>query len=210
MKTIKVCAVLLIPLLFTGCLDIFHSLSIHDGEIDLAVRYTVQTALVHMINEFSDEEIDVTELLHEAESIIPAYDGFSLDVKKIETSFHTGAEVRIRGSMDKVKAHNEQGLLLPIRNTDHYSILIPSMAGEEELDSMAAVFLSGAKYTMLIDLSGDLQDIKEARLKYDGKIMHPDDEDSQILVSIYGSSMLIEIPMLFLLYAPENFSLELY
>ncbi|HKL56850.1 MAG TPA: hypothetical protein VJ854_00500, partial [Sphaerochaeta sp.] len=113
-------------------------------------------------------------------------------------------------NMDKTKTLTEERFFLPLKIADHYSILIPSMADGEEMDPMAAVFLSGATYTMLIDLSGDLQDLKEARLKYDGKIMHPGDEDSELLVNIYGSSMQIEFPMLFLFYAPENFSLELY
>ncbi|HKL56979.1 MAG TPA: hypothetical protein VJ854_01160, partial [Sphaerochaeta sp.] len=94
MKIIKLCAVLLISLLCTGCLDVFQSVSIHDGECDLTVRYTIQTALLQMISEFSDEDFDVSELLSQADSIIPEYDGFSFDAKGIDTSFHKGVEIR--------------------------------------------------------------------------------------------------------------------
>lgn len=210
MKITKLLAVLLIPLLFTGCFDIFHSISIDEGEVDIAFRYTVQSALIHMLNEFSEENINVTELLSDADSSIQVYDDLFFEVKPIDTSFHKGAEIHISGNMDKVSINNEDRFLLPVKIGDHYFIRIPSMADGDDMEEMAAVFLSGSKYTILIDLHGDLKDITEARLVLNDKTMHPNDKDSEILVNMYGSSMLIEIPILFLFYAPDGFDIELY
>ncbi len=210
MKTIKVLAVLLIPLLFTGCFDVFQSVSLHDGEIEIALRYTLQAGLLEMINGFSEEKIDINELLDEADATLPEYKGFSLGVTEINTSFHKGIEMRMAGNMDALEVNDEKQYFLPIQNGSHYSILIPSMADGDELDEMGAAFLSGSMYTLLIDLSGDLQGVRDARLVYAGNTMLSSDEDSELLVHIYGSSMLVELPMLFMFLAPDDFSIELY
>ena len=210
MKTIKVLAVLLIPLLFTGCFDVFQSVSLHDGEIEIALRYTLQAGLLEMINCFSEEKIDINELLDEADATLPEYKGFSLGVTEINTSFHKGIEMRMAGNMDALEVNDEKQYFLPIQNGSHYSILIPSMADGDELDEMGAAFLSGSMYTLLIDLSGDLQGVRDARLVYAGNTMLSSDEDSELLVHIYGSSMLVELPMLFMFLAPDDFSIELY
>ncbi len=209
-KKLKVVIILLIPLLFTGCLDFFQSISIRDGEVDISIRYTIQSALFEMINEFSDEKIDLNEILHEADSIIPVYEDLSFEVASIDTTFHKGFEIRMVGNMDSIKASDEEKYFLPLKTDSYYSILIPSLQVDREIDEMAAALLSGSMFTLLIDLSGDLKDIKDARMVHDGNTILLNDEDSEILVNVYGSSMQIEIPMLILFFAPEDFYVELY
>ncbi|MDC7246102.1 MAG: hypothetical protein PQJ47_09375 [Sphaerochaetaceae bacterium] len=209
MKVMKLLAVLIIPFMFTGCLDFFHSISIHDGEVDMAVRYTIQSALIDMLGEYSGEKIDIDDLLGEADSTIPEYEGFSFEAEPVDTSFHKGVEIHVNGSLDNITDDNSEKYFLPLKDGDHYRILIPSLADIEELDEMAAVFLSGSKYTMLVDLTGDLEGVKKVRLIMGNEVLGPDEKDSEILINTYGSSMLIEIPVLFLFYAPEDFYIEL-
>lgn len=209
MKFIKILFALMICLLCTGCIDVFQYVSIHDGEGDLVIRYTFQKSLIDMIGAFSEEPFDVNEMVTQASATIQEYEGFSINVKPINTSFSVGAEFRMIGDLTKVGVDEEEAYFLPIKNKDHYSILIPSMADQDEMDAMAIPFLAGAKYTLLIDLRDDLKGIKEARLEYEGIAM-PLGDDSEILIGRYGSIMQIEIPMLLLFTIPDDLSLKLY
>lgn len=210
MKYVKIMAVLIVSLACTGCIDVFQYVSIQDSEVDLVLRYTIQKSLIEMAGEFSGEEIDINELVEQATSTVLDSEDFIINGKPINTSFVAGAEFRIQGDLDKAKGEDEEAYFLPIKNKDHYSILIPSMADQDEMDAMAIPFLAGATYTLLIDLRGDLKGIKEARLEYEGIVMELSEEDSEILVTHFGSLMQIEIPLLLLFYSPVDFYLELY
>lgn len=205
MKLIKVLGILLISLLCTGCFDVLQSVSMQNGQVELNIRYTVQRGLVEMISEFSGDEANITDILTQADSTVPEYEGMSVEKVVIDNSFYAGSEIRMQGNLETTMLNNLEGYLLPIKEGNHFVIRLPELATEQELDSMAAAFLSGAKYTILIDLHGDLKDISSARLVCDGETTL----DSEYQVNIYGSSMLVEIPMLFLFYAQESFYLEL-
>ena len=206
MKLIKVLGILLISLLCTGCFDVLQSVSMQKGEVKLTLRYTVQRGLVDIISEFSGDEANITDILTQADSTVPEYEGMSVEKAVIDNSFYAGSEIRMQGNLETIMLDNLEGYFLPIKEGSHFVIRLPELATEQELDGMAAAFLSGAKYTMLFDLHGDLKDISSARLVYDGEAI----PDSEYMVNIYGSSMLVEIPMLFLFYAHNNFYLELY
>jgi len=205
MKLIKVLGILLISLLCTGCFDVLQSVSMQNGQVELNIRYTVQRGLVDLISEFSGDEADITDILTQADSTVPEYEGMSIEKVVIDNSFYAGSEIRMQGNLETTMLYNLEGYFLPIKEGNHFVISLPELATEQELDSMAAAFLSGAKYTILIDLHGDLKDISSARLVCDGETT----PDSEYQVNIYGSSMLVEIPMLFLFYAQESFYLEL-
>jgi len=59
---------------------------------------------------------------------------------------------------------------------------------------------------LLVDLSGDLKDMKRARLILPEGMKSEEDE---MLVNIYGSSMLIEISMKSFFNTKENIIVEL-
>ena len=158
-----------------------------------------------MISEFSGDEANNTDILTQADSTVPEYEGMSVEKVVIDNSFYAGSEIRMQGNLETTMLYNLEGYFLPIKEGNHFFIRLPELATEQQLDSMAAAFLSGAKYTMLIDLHGDFKGISIARLIYDGEVL----PEFEYQVNIYGSSMLIEIPMLFLFYAQESFYLEL-
>ncbi len=206
MRLIKLLAVLLISLLCTGCFDVLQSVSMQNGEVKLTLRYTVQRGLVDIISEFSGNEANISDILTQADLTVPEYEGMSVEKVVIDNSFDAGSEIRMQGNLETIMLEdNLEGYFLPIKEGNYFVVRLPELAAEQELDGMATAFLSGAKYTMLFDLHGDLKDISSARLVYDGEAI----PNSEYMVTIYGSSMLVEIPMLFLFYAQESFYLEL-
>ncbi|MDC7232199.1 MAG: hypothetical protein PQJ58_03120 [Spirochaetales bacterium] len=206
---IKLILLLCSSLFFTSCIDIFHTVSLNNGRAEVTVRYTIQKAILEMGSSFSGEEMDYSEFTEMGEEMFGEYRGISGEIIPIDNSFHIGAEVRIKGAIKTIKKElqNENLEFLPTKTKNGYEILIPGM-GDEEADETALAFISGSRYILLVDLSGDLKDITKARLKFEDESLDLDKEN-EILVNIYGSSMVIEIPMAYLFMSSESFAIEL-
>ncbi len=204
-KLIALCA---FTLLLTSCLDIFHTVSLHKGKADVTVRYTMQKAMMDMIGSFSGEEMDYSEFDEIGDEIFGEYNELYASVSPVNTPYHIGAEIKVSGKVSDITSGLETTYFLPVKTEKGYEIVIPSLSDEEETDETALAFMSGAKYTLLIDLSGDLKDMKKAGVKVDSDSSGMEETD-QILVNIYGSSMVIEIPIILLFMAPDDFAVEL-
>ena len=204
----KLIALCVLTLLLTSCLDIFHTVSLHKGKADVTVRYTIQKAMMDMIGSFSGEEMDYSEFDEIGDEIFGEYNDMYASVTPVNTPYNIGAEIKVSGKVSDISSGQDTAYFLPVKTERGYEILIPSLSDEEDTDETALSFMSGAKYTLLIDLSGDLKNIKKAGVKVDSDSVGSEETD-QILVNIYGSSMVIEVPIILLFMAPEDFAVEL-
>ena len=207
-QTVKLIALAGLTLLLSSCIDIFHTVSLHKGKADVTVRYTIQKAMLDMLSSFSGEEMDYSEFSELGDEIFGEFEGIRAEVEPIDTSYHFGARVRIGGPVRKLREELDDSYFLPVKQGDSYIIRIPSLKDEEEMDDSGLAFLGGAKYTLMVDLSGDLRDIRRARLAMDGRT--PEMENyGDIGVNVYGKSMVVEMSMALLFLAPEEVVIEL-
>ncbi|MDC7227882.1 MAG: hypothetical protein PQJ61_14040 [Spirochaetales bacterium] len=210
MKKIFVLITLAVVLmLFTGCLDIFHAVSMKKGQVELTVRYTMQKAIFELGAGMSGEAPDYSEFTDIGDDMFKEFQGLEADVRPIENEFEVGAEIYLKGSVSKMNnAAGERLEFLPQKTDIGWEIMIPGMGDEggEADDEFAAAFLSSAKYRLLIDLSGDFRDITQASLITAEGEEAPLEEFS---AELYGSSMLIEIPMIFLFLTDDDLIIRL-
>lgn len=192
-------------LILTSCIDIFHTVSLHKGRARVTVRYTIQKAVMEMGESLSGESADYSEFDEIGDEIFGEFENVSAQIIPIDNDYHIGAEIKINGSVKDISQELEDASYLPVKKGDKYEILIPGMGDNEEVDEMALSFISGSTYSILVDLSGDLKDIKTARLQMNDNPLG----NEQIMVNTYGSSMFIEIPMALLFFSSENMILEL-
>ncbi len=195
-------------LILSSCIDIFHTVSLHKGRADVTVRYTIQKAMLDMLSSFSGEEMNYSEFTDLGDEIFGEFEGISAEVEAIDTSYHFGARIRISGAVKKLAEELEDDIFLPVRQGDSYIIRIPGLKDEEEMDESGLAFLGGAKYTLMVDLSGDLKDIRGARLVMDDRIPEME-EYGDIAVEIYGKTLVIEMSMALLFLNPEELGIEL-
>jgi len=191
--------------LLTGCLDILHTVSLHKGRADITVRFTVEKTLLEMASSFSDEEFDDSEIMGMGDEFFSEFDTLPAEITPFNSPSHFGAELRFSGRVKDLEKEFEGIDFLPVQKGEGYSISIPGM-GDESLDEQSQSLLAGSRYMLLVDLSGDLRNMRRAGLILpDGNEAGRDD----MLVNIYGSSMLIEISMKSLFDTKESLVVEL-
>ena len=208
-QIIRMLALTGLCLLLSSCIDIFHTVSLNKGKADVTVRYTIQKAMLDTLGSFSGEEMDYSEFSEIGDEIFGEFEGISAEVEAIDTSYHFGARVRISGAVKKLIEELDDTVFLPIMKDDSCYINIPSLRdAEDEMDEMSLSFLGGAKYTLLVDLSGDLREFRKVSLDLAPESMKMEEADD-ITAEIYGKSMVIEIPMTLLFMSSEPFNLVL-
>ena len=196
-------------LLLTGCIDIFHTVSLHKGRADVTVRYTMQKAMLDALSSFSGEEMDYSDFSDMSEEIFSEFEGVDAEVQPINTSYHFGAKIRIRGAVKDLAAELDDTMFLPIQRDDSYVISLPSLRDEgDELDEASLAFMGGTTYTLLVDLTGDLRNIRRAGLDVDEQYISREQAED-IGVEIYGASMLVEIPMILFFLVPDKIDVVL-
>lgn len=205
---IKLIILILGSFFLTSCIDIFHTVSLDKGNAKVTVRYTIQKGMLETIGSMSGESTDYSEFTDMGDEIFGDFSNIEAEILTINTSYHLGAEIIIRGRMNDLVSELEESMFLPIKTDLGYEISIPSLNEGEESDEMALAFMSGSNYTLLLDLTGDLKKVKTARLKVSSK-SEDFNEAGEILVNIYGSSMLVEIPIILLIMAEEDIVIEL-
>jgi len=205
-KIIKLLLLSLTFLMLTGCLDILHTVSLHKGKADITVRFTIDKTLMELGSSFSGEEFDDSGIMGMGDAFFEEFNGLPAEIIPINTTSQMGAELRFSGRLKELEDQLEGVDFLPLRKGDGYEISIPGMGDEGLEDENSQAFLSGSRYMLLVDLSGDLKDMKRARLILpEGMKAEGDD----MLVNIYGSSMLIEISMKSFFNTKESIIVEL-
>lgn len=209
MKTkIKLMILILVSFFLTSCINIFHAISLDKGNASVTVRYTIQKGMLETIGSMSGEAMDYSEFTDIGDEIFGEFKEIEAQVSTIDTSSNLGAEVKFKGRVKDLVSELEDNMFLPIKTDMGYEISIPSLNEGEESDEMSLAFMSGSNYTLLLDLSGDFKNIRTARLKsIAGQNGFETAED--ISVNIYGSSMLVEIPIIILLMSENDIIIEL-
>jgi hypothetical protein len=219
--------ILILSLLFTGCVEIFHFISIEQGQLKMSLRYTIQKAIFEMGASFSGESVDYDGLLSSGDGIIEPFgglDGFSTIATHINNPVEIGSEITITGQASLIDWIADDDIpFLPFKAGDRYRILLPSMYGDGGDNEYGVAFLAGAKYRLLIDRAGPFRNIRQVDIYAQGdksKDMvrffsekmgdSAETEEYFIRVKEYGNSLLIEIPILLLFMQPEELVLELY
>jgi hypothetical protein len=212
-KILLISGILITVLLMSGCIEVFQYVSIKNGEVDLSIKYVIQKSIIEMGSAFSGEEVDYDDFLGEGEDIFEGLGNISGEMTQINTALEVGMEMRIQGSLDELRelVESDQIPFLPERAGSTFYLNIPGMgSSDSEDDGMAAAFLASAKYRILVDLSGDLSSVSSARLLLDEDADYEDFDETIISATIYGQSMMIEIPMLILFMSDEALQIELY
>lgn len=199
--------------LFTGCFDVFQYVSLDGDDVDLSIKFVVQKSIIDMASSFSGESVNYDELLAQGHDTFRELDAFNAEIRPINNGLEVGYEISIKGSLQKIQEHAGQGAIpfFPKKRGSSFFMSLPEMGVPmSEGDEMAYAFLASAKYRVLLDLSGDLESVKNARITL------PDGRDSNdknmevITTSIYGKVMLIEIPLLIPLLSQGSIEIELY
>lgn len=74
----------------------------HNGELEMSLRYTVQRGLVNMISEFSEGEIDAATLLTQADLVIPGFEDLSVETTSIDNAYSVGFELRMQTKLNNL------------------------------------------------------------------------------------------------------------
>ncbi|QEN06884.1 hypothetical protein EXM22_02320 [Oceanispirochaeta crateris] len=195
--------------LMTGCIDIFQSVSLDKGQVKMTMKFTIQKAILEMGASFSGEETDYEDLLNEGIDIFDQFEEINGTISSIDTEYEIGAALNIAGSMkDMARSLDNEIEYIPVYKNHMYEIRIPGMGkADEETDEFGAAFLSGAKYRLLLDLSGDLRKYPYPKIRFEDSNM---ELTNQISSNRYGSSLLIEIPLILLMFTEESLIIELH
>lgn len=208
MKTkVKLIILILTTLFLTSCIDIFHAVSLDKGNAKITIRYTIQKGMLETIGSMSGESMDFSDFTDVGDEIFGEFKNIEAKVTAIDSSSRLGAEIKFNGKVSHLVSELEESMFLPIKTEIGYEISIPSLNEGEENDEMSLAFMSGSNYTLLLDLRGDMKRIRTARLKSSGNSV--DDNTGQIIVNIYGSSMMVEIPITLLLMSESDIVIEL-
>jgi hypothetical protein len=209
MKTkVKLIILILMSLFLTSCIDIFHAVSLDKGNAKVTIRYTIQKGMLETIGSMSGEAMDFSEFTDIGDEIFGEFDNIEAQVAAIDTSSQLGAEVKFSGKVSDLVSELEDSMFLPIKTETGYEISIPSLNEGEESDEMSLAFMSGSNYTLLLDLSGDMKNVRTARLK-SSENSADIDSAGEIIVNIYGSSMMVEIPIILLFISESDIVIEL-
>jgi hypothetical protein len=186
-----------------------------DGdEVDLAIKFVVQKSIIEMATSFSGESINYDELLAQGYDTFGELDAFNAEMKPINNGLEIGYEMSIEGSLQKIQEYSGQDVIpfLPQKKGSSFFMYLPDM-GEpmSEGSEMAYALLASDKYRILLDLSGDLKTVRNARITPPDGWNSYDEEDMEVITtSIYGKTMLIEIPLLIPLLSQGSIEIELY
>ncbi len=207
-RAIPVISLSLIILLFTGCIDVLQFVSLHDGTLELSVRYTIQKALLEMAGTMGGGVPDYSSIFEIGDGMFKDFQGITGESMPIDTALEAGMELKVRGEVDRITDEmGENASFIPVRRGEMYQIRIPAMNDEVDAEEwFGAAFLSAAKYRILVDLTGDLSNITGARISAAGEFL----DQSGYMAAVYGSSLLIEISMAFVAMSTEDLVVELY
>lgn len=161
MRWIYTTLLLGLVLLLTGCLDIVHSVSETEGELESRYRITVSKSIFQLAESFGGEGSSVPdaemnqELGLEAEEIqreLPP--GLDSRVEEINTEYDVGLDVTVAPGDEESE---ESVIWLPRRQGEELSIpLFPSqeeVSEGTENSQEADAFLGGRKYRLIISKS---------------------------------------------------------
>ncbi len=198
-------------LLLTSCIDVLHYISLHDGELDLRVRYTFPKPMMEMAEMVSEGSFDYRQALGLSADLFSGLTETTAGVTAIDTVNEFGAEIVISGQVETLRKELEGDEFLPVRDGGGYRILLPAVEeaagdGDPAADAFMDAFIEAAKYRILVDLSGDLADLSGAEVRVGPSYLDP----SEYAVNVYGSSMLIELSVGYIYGQTEELWVELY
>ena len=206
------CVLILIGML-TGCIDIIHVVSSNNSIVQTSIRYTLQKSIFEFAASMTGEQVDYQDFMVMGSDIFTDIADSQGLMKSFETPFDVGAEFTIAGTQAMFNAVEAgQRSYLPIRDGNRYTSEIPLMGSEdEEFDEYAMLFLSGAKYRLIVELSGDMIHLNNAAMMMQmrGEGSFPVTAQDGLLVSRMGSILVVEIPMLYLLFGEGNMIITL-
>jgi hypothetical protein len=212
-KKLRILAIAALVLSLTSCIEVFQYVSITDGDVSIYLKYVIQKAILEIGASFSGEEMDYDEFLGEGEDIFADLGNLRAGMRPINTELEVGYEVDIEGTLEEIRllSESESVPFVPRAVGDSYYLTIPGMGSSSSDDDMGAAFLASSKYRILVDLSGDLSNIRNARVIFDGD----DDEldaagDSLITSTVLGQTLLVEMSMLIPFMSEEEISVELF
>jgi hypothetical protein len=211
-KALGIVLIVIMLSLFTGCVEFIQMISIKNGVLHTSIRFTLQKSIFEMAASFSGEEVDYDEFLGIGEDTFSLLSRVAGEITKHETPYDIGAEITIRGPQKTIySVLDGEYDFIPIKHNDKYILAIPNLGDGDEVDEFAMVFLSGAKYRIIIALADDLEHISQAKLFYDGGAdeIYPVSNKEGCTISVEGSIMLIEIPMILLFMGDGKIFVEL-
>lgn len=155
-RILFVLMLLVVPFLFTSCIDYVQAISYSDGEYHFYYKYTLFRALYEMADEESDDSADEVDAAEIEESAGIA-DRMPDNMKKtpVKTEFEEGDEITF--SVNPRTTDEKQKSVLPTTAGNKY--YIPFMMGEvlqsanslpEDSEAMLAAMLSTAKCRVVI------------------------------------------------------------
>lgn len=185
----------------SSCIDIFQYVSIQRGELHTVVRTTAQKSLFAMAASFSDSEPDYSGFDLTSGEILGKFSGTGLaTVTEIQNELEIGFELTVRGNLNVIKTTlGDMSEFIPQQQGNRFFLKLPAFGNSNELETSGygAVFLSAAKYRILLSLTDDLQHIRKAYLL---DTANPDIAHD-LYPRMYGRTLLIEVPMMFLFSA---------
>jgi hypothetical protein len=210
---LRLILIVLLALSLASCIEVFQYVSVKDGNVSIYLKYVIQKAILEMGSSFSGEEVDYDELLGEGDALVEGLGDLKVGMNLINTDLEAGYEVNIEGTLDQINALSEYETIpfVPEKRGDRFFLAVPGMGSSSNGDEWEAAFLAGSKYRILLDLSGDLAGIRDARLIVEQDDMELEVErDSLITKTVLGQNLLIEIPMLVLFMSEKDITIELF
>lgn len=202
-----------VVLSLSSCVEVFQYISVKDGNVSIYLKYVIQKAIFEMAASFSGEEMDYEEYLGDGQEFLSDFEGITTDSRPINTDLEVGFEITIQGTLEQMRIDTETQAIpfAPEPRGEKYYLTIPGMGSSSSDDEWGMAFLASSKYRILLDLSGDLSGIRNARLIFDEESVDPDSEsDALITTTLLGQNLLVEMPMLVPFMSEESVTIELF